>query len=205
MTEWMLAILFAVALVVGSTSLLRQHRLWPESQYLKPFLDSAFGRCGLLCYQHSWPSHEQMLGLWATLFDFPSWESSAAQTVGLLKVASLPHLLFPQLLLEWPVITVTLTSIDRLVGFAPGVSVARRAPPLVITEWALCVGSCLPLTSQTGPCLIASHSLESANWHNGTEYLSRAWPNQAKGPNYQIRILQAFSSRTYFSLLTPGP
>lgn len=89
MTEWMLAILSAVGHVVGSTSLLRQHKLWPESQYLKPFLDSAFGRCGLLCYQLSWPSREQMLGLWATLFDFPSWESSAAQTVGHLKVASL--------------------------------------------------------------------------------------------------------------------
>lgn len=88
MTGWMLAIIFAVVLVVGSTSLLRQHRLWPESQYLKHFLDSAFGRRVLL-YQHSWPSHEQMLGPWATLFGFPSWYSSAAQSTGLLKVASL--------------------------------------------------------------------------------------------------------------------
>lgn len=90
----MLAIIFAAALVVGSTSLLRQHRLWPESQYLKPFLGSAFGRRVLL-YQHSWPSCEQMLGPWATFFDFPSWYSSAARSIGLLKVASLSTAPFP--------------------------------------------------------------------------------------------------------------
>ena len=116
-----------------------------------------------------------------------------------------PHyllLLFAQLLLECPVITVTLTSIDKLVGFAPGASVARQTPPLIIMVWVLCVGSCLPVTSHTGPCLTASHSLESANWHDRTEYLSLAWPNQAKGPNYQIRILQAFSENLFFPALS---
>ena len=116
-----------------------------------------------------------------------------------------PHyllLLFAQLLLECPVVTVTLTRIDKLVGFAPGVSVARQAPPLIIMVWVLCVGSCLPVTSHTGPCLTASHSLESANWHDRTEYLSLAWPNQAKGPNYQIRILQAFSENLFFPALS---
>ena len=93
-------------------------------------------------------------------------------------------------------------ALTSFVGFAPGVSVARQAPPLIIMVWVLCVGSCLPVTSHTGPCLTASHSLESANWHDRTEYLSLAWPNQAKGPNYQIRILQAFSKNLFFPALS---
>lgn len=200
----MLAIIFAAALVVGSTSLLRQHRLWPESQYLKPFLGSAFGRRVLL-YQHSWPSCEQMLGPWATLFDFPLWYSSAARSIGLLKVASLSTAPLPTAPSGVSSCHSDTGKHWQLVGFALRVSAARRAPPLIIMGRALSVGSCLPVTSPPGPCLTVSHSLESANWHHRTAFLSPARPNQAKGPNYQIRILQAFSSRSYFPLLTPGP
>lgn len=42
-----------------------------------------------LWYQHSWHSHGQMLGTWATYFDFPSWYSPGAQSIGLHNVASL--------------------------------------------------------------------------------------------------------------------
>lgn len=65
---------------------------------------------------------------------------------------------FPQLFPECPVVTVTLTSIDRLVGSppTPGVSIARGASQLTITEWRLCAGSCPLLASQTGPCLRAT-------------------------------------------------
>lgn len=61
--------------------------------------------------------------------------------------------------------------IDKLVGFALGVSVARRAPPLIIMGWALSVGSVCRL--QVRQALPHSQPFpESANWHHRTEYLS---------------------------------
>ena len=119
---------------------------------------------------------------WLSFLVFPRCSKHRTSQGGLVICCSS----FPQLLLECHSDTDTHW---QACGLPLGVSVARRAPPLIIMVWVLSAGSCPLVTSQTGPCLTASCSLESANWHNRTEYLSLERPNQAKVPNYQIRIL----------------
>lgn len=145
-----------------------------------------------------------MLGIWTTSSQFPSWYSPHVQDIGLLKVA-----LLSAALLSYAPSWVSSCHSDtgkhwQACRLPLGVSAASRAPPLTITVRVLCVGSCLLVTSQTGPCLTVSHSLkpQTDTTEQNTSLLLQT--NQAKGPNYQSRILLAFSSRTYFSLPTLG-
>lgn len=141
--------------------------------FSKTFLDSGknfFGICtssvGKTHYILWTNARNVNLTLQLSFLVFPRCAKHGASQGGLVICFSS----FPQLLPECPVVTVTLTSTDRLRGF-PQESVAGWALPLTIMVWVLCVGSRLLVTSPRGPCLAANHSLESANWHNRTESL----------------------------------
>lgn len=155
--------------------------------------------------QNSLYSCGQMVEIWPISSNFPSWWYS--QVLKTQKFSRWPCYLQPFFCTAPSWVSSCHSDTDKhwqACRLPLGVSVASLAPPLTITVWVLCVGSRLLVISQTGPCLTARipWSLQTDTKEQNTALLPQ--PNQAKGPNYQIKILQAFSSRTYFSLLTLG-